>query len=56
MVRFRHNDMADLERQLIKNKDASAIIVVDGVFSMEGDITNLPEIVKLASATASEFL
>ncbi|MDD3065365.1 MAG: pyridoxal phosphate-dependent aminotransferase family protein [Endomicrobiaceae bacterium] len=48
MVRFRHNDMADLERQLIKNKDASAIIVVDGVFSMEGDIANLPEIVKLA--------
>ncbi|MDD5021483.1 MAG: pyridoxal phosphate-dependent aminotransferase family protein [Endomicrobiaceae bacterium] len=48
MVRYRHNDMSDLERQLIKHKDKSAIIVVDGVFSMEGDIADLPVIVKLA--------
>jgi 7-keto-8-aminopelargonate synthetase-like enzyme len=48
MVRFRHNDMGDLERQLIRYRDSGKLIVVDGVFSMEGDITNLPEIVRLA--------
>lgn len=48
MVRFRHNDMEDLERQLARHKGKGILIVVDGVFSMEGDITNLPEISKLA--------
>ena len=48
MVRFRHNDMDDLERVLSKFRDTAKLIVVDGVFSMEGDICNLPEIVKLA--------
>lgn len=49
MVRFKHNDMADLERVLAKlPPDAGKLIIVDGVFSMEGDICNLPEIVKLA--------
>ncbi|MCL2390432.1 MAG: pyridoxal phosphate-dependent aminotransferase family protein [Endomicrobia bacterium] len=48
MVRFRHNDMADLERVLKKNEGKAILIVVDGIFSMEGDIANLPEISKLA--------
>jgi 7-keto-8-aminopelargonate synthetase-like enzyme len=48
MLRFRHNDIADLERQLAKCKDKAALIVVDGVFSMEGDIAKLPEISELA--------
>ena len=49
MVRFKHNDMADLERVLAKlPPEAGKLIIVDGVFSMEGDICNLPEIVKLA--------
>jgi 8-amino-7-oxononanoate synthase len=48
MARFRHNDMGDLERQLIKHKDKGMLIIVDGIFSMEGDITNFPEISKLA--------
>lgn len=50
MLRFRHNDMDDLERQLIKvqSKGTSSLIIVDGVFSMEGDIANLPEISALA--------
>jgi 7-keto-8-aminopelargonate synthetase-like enzyme len=47
-VRFRHNDMADLERQLVRYQGKGMLIVVDGIFSMEGDIANLPEILKLA--------
>ena len=48
LVRFRHNDMTDLERVLSKYADANKLIVVDGVFSMEGDIINLPEVIRLA--------
>jgi 7-keto-8-aminopelargonate synthetase and related enzymes len=48
MVRFKHNDMADLERVLAKiPEDAGKLIIVDGVFSMEGDICPLPDIVKI---------
>jgi 8-amino-7-oxononanoate synthase len=47
--KYKHNDMADLERQLSSiGKDANKMIVVDGVFSMEGDLANLPDIVQLA--------
>ena len=49
MLRYRHSDMADLEKQLQKvPEEAGCLIVTDGVFSMGGDIANLPEIVKLA--------
>ncbi len=48
VVRYRHNNMEDLERVLRKYEDKPKLIVVDGVFSMEGDICNLPEIIKLA--------
>lgn len=48
-LKFRHNDMASLEKQLQRcEPDKVKLIVVDGVFSMEGDVANLPEIVKLA--------
>lgn len=47
-LKYKHNDMADLEKQLQKcNPDAIKLIVVDGVFSMEGDLAKLPEIVRL---------
>lgn len=47
-MKFKHNDMEDLEKQLKKCKpEALKLIVVDGVFSMEGDLCNLPEIVRL---------
>lgn len=47
-LKFKHNDMADLEKQLQKCRPESIkLIVVDGVFSMEGDLANLPEIVQL---------
>ncbi len=46
--KFIHNDMADLERVLGNCNDNGKLIVVDGVFSMEGDIAKLPEINRLA--------
>ena len=47
-LRYKHNDMEDLERILQKLPfEAVKLIVVDGVFSMEGDLAKLPEIVEL---------
>ena len=47
-LKYKHNDMAALEKELQKcNPDSVKLIVVDGVFSMEGDLAPLPEIVKL---------
>ena len=49
MIRYRHNDMEDLERVLSEVPDNKGkLIVTDGVFSMGGEICNLPEIVRLA--------
>ncbi len=50
IVKYKHNDMEDLERVLkaSQEKDCGRLIVTDGVFSMEGDIVRLPEMVKLA--------
>lgn len=48
MKRFRHNDINDLEEQLKSIPDnAGKLIIVDGVFSMEGDLAKLKEIVSL---------
>ncbi len=48
MLRYEHNDMQDLERQLQSvPKDKGILIVTDGVFSMGGDICKLPELVAL---------
>ena len=46
--KYRHNDMSELER-ILKSlpEEKGKLIVVDGVFSMEGDLANLPEIVRL---------
>lgn len=49
VLKFAHNDMDSLEKKLqCCNSDSIKLIVVDGIFSMEGDIVKLPEIVKLA--------
>ena len=49
MLRYRHSDMQDLEKKLQKvPESAGCLIVTDGVFSMGGDIANLPEICRLA--------
>lgn len=51
VMKYRHNDMQSLEQQLRRAEgDGAKIIVMDGVFSMEGDIADLPGIVKLADA------
>ncbi len=48
-LKYKHNDMASLEKQLAScNPDKVKLIVTDGVFSMEGDVAKLPEIVELA--------
>ncbi len=49
-VKFKHNDMEDLERVLIqtRGKYKGALIVADGVFSMSGEILNFPKIIELA--------
>jgi 8-amino-7-oxononanoate synthase len=48
-VRFKHNDMADLEKCLAEARpEAGRLVVVDAVFSMDGDIINLPEVSRLS--------
>ncbi len=49
VLKYKHNDMESLEKVLGRcEQDKIKFIVIDGVFSMEGDIAKLPEIVKLA--------
>jgi 8-amino-7-oxononanoate synthase len=54
--KFRHNDLADLERILKDYEDKGKLLVVDGVFSMEGDLANLPEIVTLAKKYGARLM
>ena len=57
MLRFRHNDMADLERVLKKrDPDQGKLVVVDGVFSMAGDIAPLPEIIALCKKYGARLM
>jgi len=57
MKRFRHNDMADLERVLRSvPEEAGKLVVVDGVFSMGGDLAPLPEIVPLCKKYGARLM
>jgi 8-amino-7-oxononanoate synthase len=57
MIRYNHNDMRDLERRLAELPvSAGKLIVADGVFSMEGDICDLPGIVRLASKYGAQVM
>jgi len=56
-LRYRHNDMDHLEHLLQKNSQVRGkIIITDSVFSMSGDVANLPEIVKLAKNHGASLL
>lgn len=57
LLRYEHSDMADLERQLKSiPEDKGILIVTDGLFSMGGDIANLPEIVRLAKKYGARIM
>ncbi len=57
LVRYDHNNMGDLEEKLAKiPAHAPKLIVTDGVFSMEGDICDLPGIVKLAGMYGAQVM
>jgi 8-amino-7-oxononanoate synthase len=55
--RFRHNDMADLERVLVSIPNGKGkLVIVDGLYSMEGDIALLPEIIALCKAHGARLM
>ncbi|HNZ72839.1 MAG TPA: pyridoxal phosphate-dependent aminotransferase family protein, partial [Prolixibacteraceae bacterium] len=57
VMKFAHNDMESLEAKLkLCEPDRMKIIVVDGIFSMEGDITKLPQIVQLAEKYGASIM
>jgi len=57
MLRYKHSDMEQLEQMLQKvPENAGALIVTDGVFSMGGDIANLPEIVRLGKKYGARIM
>lgn len=57
VLKFAHNDMVSLEKKLQScESDAVKVIVVDGIFSMEGDIVKLPEVVALAEKYNAEIM
>lgn len=56
-VRFRHGDLDDLESQLRRTEEGRGkLIAVDGVFSMEGDVADLPRLVELRSEYGARLL
>lgn len=56
-VRFRHNDMDDLEQVLSKIPDsAGKLVVTDGIFSVTGEVSNLPEIIRISKKYGARVL
>ena len=57
IIKYRHNDIDDLESELQSlPSEAIKLIVVDGVFSMEGDIVNLPHLVQVAERYSANIM
>ncbi len=57
VLRFKHNDLDDLDRTLARvDSGAGILIAVDGVFSMEGDIVNLPGLLEIARKHGARVL
>ncbi|EDM38415.1 8-amino-7-oxononanoate synthase [Pedobacter sp. BAL39] len=56
-IKYAHNDMDDLRKKLSRlPEDAAKLIVADGIFSMEGDLVKLPEIVKIAEEFGANIM
>ncbi|WP_113637412.1 serine palmitoyltransferase [Nubsella zeaxanthinifaciens] len=56
-IKYAHNDMNDLRAKLSRlPEDAAKLIVSDGIFSMEGDLVNLPEMVKIADEFGANIM
>ena len=56
-IKYAHNDMDDLRKKLSRlPEDSAKLIVADGIFSMEGDLVNLPEIVKIADEYGANIM
>ena len=56
-IKYAHNDMQDLRRKLSRlPEDAAKLIVSDGIFSMEGDLVNLPEMVNIANEFGANIM
>lgn len=56
VLKYRHNDMDHLRYMLNANSDTPGLIVSDGVFSMEGDLANIPGLVKVAKEFGAKLL
>ncbi|QQL51304.1 serine palmitoyltransferase [Mucilaginibacter ginkgonis] len=57
VIKYAHNDMADLQRKLsLLPEEAVKVIAVDGIFSMEGDLVKLPEVVELADKYGANIM
>lgn len=57
LYKYRHNDMEDLERQLQRVPDgAGRLVVTDGVFSMKGDLVDLPNLVRVAKKYGARIM
>jgi 8-amino-7-oxononanoate synthase len=57
VIKYAHNDMQDLQRKLsLLPEEAVKLIAVDGIFSMEGDIVKLPELVKIAEQYGANIM
>ena len=56
LKRFRHNDVAHLEQQMTGQQDGEAMVAVDGVFSMDGDLAPLPELARCCAQQGAWLL
>jgi len=57
VVKYRHNNMKDLEKKMQKHtSDEGRLLVSDGLFSMEGDLANLPEMVKISKRYGARIM
>jgi len=56
MYRYAHNNMSALDNLLAKSKARYKVIVTEGVFSMDGDMANLPDIIELAKKYSAEVM